>query len=588
MRKALKKLSVRSWQLSVKNKKPLLKSICSLLTAHCSLILILVLSILLLTAYCSLTTVKADEVEDLQKQIDELNKARQQSIDATKPLEGQLTNMKNQLTQIQNNLALLGQKINQKEQDLTIRTEKIEEQQVLLNNRVRSYYIRSFLASPLTIIFSSQDSGNIFQELSYRTATTKQDQNVITQITDEVTDLVSQKAKLEQDKKNLASLQGQVNQSASFLGGEIKKAQDYQTDLTGKIAELNAKQQAIIAAKSGKFTTAVGDVPLSDDPNSRPTFDPGFRPAFAAFSFGAYTHRNGMSQYGAKGRAESGQNAEQILAAYYPGSHLNKSYGEPSTINVDGYGSKNFEDEYMIGIYEMPSSFPPEALKAQAVAARTYAVRHGGSICPTESCQVFKPAPGRNDAWAQAVRDTKGWVLEGGPGAQYSSTTGGYGNDSGWDTKCGSKDCWTPDAFEKIAGSPWFYKGWYRDRGGATCGKSHPWLKQDEMADILNSWIVYSSGDSKDRISPIDTSCWPGNPFNMDEMRSKANEHGGAVTSVSGASVEYSNNGTTASVHFSTNRGTITISGSDFKTIFNLRAPGYVSIKSPLFNIETK
>ncbi|MBI2022451.1 hypothetical protein HYS97_01195 [Candidatus Daviesbacteria bacterium] len=71
-------------------------------------------------------------------------------------------------------------------------------------------------------------------------------------------------------------------------------------------------------------------------------------------------------------------------------------------------------------------------------------------------------------------------------------------------------------------------------------------------------------------------------------MRSKANEHGGAVTSISSVSVVYSDNGTTANISFSTNRGTITISGSDFKTIFNLRAPGYISIKSPLFNMEKK
>jgi peptidoglycan hydrolase-like amidase len=535
-----------------------------------------------------LPSVKADEIEDLQKQIDELNKAKQQSVDATKPLEGQLGNLKIQLLQIQNTLQLLGQKIKQKEIDLDIRTQKIAEQQVLLENRVRSYYIRSFLASPITVIFSSQDAGAIFRELSYRTAATKEDQKVIGGITSEMTDLITQKEQLEHDKKGLASLQAQVDQSANFLATEVKKAKDFQTELSGKIAELNAKQQAIIAAKSGNFVTSVGDVPLSDDPNSRPTFDPGFRPAFAAFSFGAYTHRNGMSQYGAKGRADAGQNAEDILKAYYPQSNLNKGYSVPGTINVDGFGSKNFEEEYLMGIYEMPSSFPLEALKAQAVAARTYAIRRGGSICPTESCQVFKPAPGRNDRWAEAVRATKGWVLEGGPNAQYSSTTGGYGNDSGWDTKCKSKDCWTAEAYEKMANSPWFYKGWYKDRNGSSCGKSHPWLNTEQMSDILNSYIVYKSGDSQDRISPVDTSCWPGNPFTYDEMKNKASEKGGAVTSVSTASVVYSNNGNTAEVRFSTNRGTITIPGTDFKTIFNLRAPGYVSIKSPLYNIETK
>ncbi|MBI2021900.1 hypothetical protein HYS93_03410 [Candidatus Daviesbacteria bacterium] len=535
----------------------------------------------------TLTPSFADEVEDLQKQIDELNKSREQSIAATKPLEGQLDALRRQLAQIQVNLQNLSYKIAQKEKDLDARTEKIALQQALLEKRVRSYYIRSYLTDPLTIILSSQDSSGIFRELSYRLAATKEDKKVITSITEEVTDLLTQKEKLEKDKVSLASLQKQVDNNANLLGTEIKKAKDFQADISGKIADLTAKQQAILAAKSGTFTTSVGDVPLADDENARPNFNPGFAPAFAAFSFGGYTHRNGMSQYGAKGRAESGQNAEQILQAYYPGATLNKSYSVPATINVDGYGSKNFEDEYMKRIYEMPNSFPKEALKAQAVAARTYAVRRGGSICPTESCQVYKDS-NKGGAWEEAVNETRGWVLEGGSNAQYSSTTGGYGNNSGWDTKCGNRTCWTVDAYEKLAGSPWFYKGWYRDRSGASCGRSHPWLNTEEMSDVLNAWIVYQSGSDRDRISPVDTSCWSGNPFSISEMRDRANGNGGAVTSVSGASVVYADNGTTSSVTFSTNRGSISISGSDFKTIFNLRAPGYISIKSPLFNIEKK
>lgn len=535
----------------------------------------------------TLTPISADEIEDLQKEINKLNEAKQLSLSATKPLEGQLENLQAQLLQIQYNIALLAQKIIKKEKELDNRTQKIAEQQALLEVRVRSYYIRSFLNSPLAVIFSNDSAGGILRELSYRMATTREDQKIITSITGEITDLLVQKEKLEKDKKSLAGLQIEVDKNAGFLGGEIKKAKDFQEDLSKKIADLSAKQQAILAAKSGNFVTSVGDVPLADDANARPTYDPGFRPAFAAFSFGAYTHRNGMSQYGAKGRAESGQSAEQILSFYYPGASLNKSYSVPATINVDGFGSRNFEDEYMKRIYEMPNSFPKEALKAQAVAARTYAIRRGGSICATESCQVYKDS-NKGGAWEEAVNETKGWVLEGGANAQYSSTTGGYGNGSGWDTKCAGRQCWTPEAYEKIAGSPWFYKGWYRDRNGASCGRTHPWLNEEQMADILNAYIVYKSNDQTDRISPVDTSCWPGNPFSVSEMRDKANNHGGAVTSVGSVSVSYSNDGATANISFSTNKGTVSVSGSDFKTIFNLRAPGYVSIKSPLFNIETK
>ena len=543
--------------------------------------------LLLLPATYNLVPTYADEVEDLQKQINELNEARKKSVDATKPLEGQLGSLKIQLAQIQTNLQALSFKINQKEKDLNIRTEKIALQQALLEQRVRAYYIRSYLTSPLIVLLSTQSSAGLLKELFYRQVTTQEDQKIISAITAEMIDLITQKEKLEKDKLSLASLQKEVDQNATFLGGEIKKAQSYQADLSSKIAELSARQQAILSAKSGDFTTSVGDVPLADDPNSRPDFNPGFSPAFAMFSFGAYTHRNGMSQYGAKGRAESGQSAEDILKAYYPGASLNKSYSVPSTINVQGYGSRNFEDEYMKRIYEMPNSFPKEALKAQAVAARTYAIRQGGSICATESCQVYKDQ-NKGGEWEAAAGETRGWVLEGGPNAQYSSNTGGYGNNSGWDTKCGSRNCWTGMAYEKIAGSPWFYKGWYKDRNGSSCGRSHPWLNAAEMSDVLNAWIVYQSGSDRDRISPVDTSCWSGNPFSVSEMRDKANGNGGAITTVSSVSVVYSDNGSTSNVTFFTNRGSMTISGADFKTIFNLRAPGYISIKSPLFNIEQK
>lgn len=554
--------------------------------------IILSLFFLLISSCYLLVSAHADEIEDLQRQINELSQARTASEQATKPLEGQLDSLKRQLAQIQAKLDNLTANIRQKERDLKLREDKLVTQQALLNSRVRSYYIRSFFTSPLMVILSTNSSGDLFRELSYRQAATKEDQRVIGTVTSEMLDLLTQKEKLEVNKAKLASVQVEVDKNADYLAGEIGKAKAFQADLSNKIASLTARQQEILSAKSGTFTTSVGDVPLADDPKSQPTYNPGFSPAFAMFSFGAYTHRNGLSQYGAKGRAESGQNAEAILSHYYPGASLNKSYSMPATISVDGYGSMAFEDSYMKRIYEMPNSFPKEALKAQAVAARTYAVRRGGSICPTESCQVYKNE-NKGGAWEEAVNETRGWVLEGGPSAQYSSTTGGYLNNSGWDTKCGNQGCWTPEAYEKIAGSPWFYKGWYTQGyaiGSNSCGRGHPWLSLEEMADILNAYLVQGKGEvDGGRITPATTSCWSGNPYSLSELRDLANSvGGGAVTSINSVSVSYSTGGSTSSVNFSTNRGSISIGGGDFKTIYNLRAPGYISIRSPLYNVERK
>src|SRR3972149_10458795 len=97
-----------------------------------------------------------------------------------------------------------------------------------------------------------------------------------------------------------------------------------------------------------------------------------------------------MSQYGARGRAENLQTYRQILSAYYGKEPVNKDTS--GDILADGI-SMNFEDRYLLGIAEMPSNWHSEALKAQAVAARTYAYRYkveGKSICTTQSYQVFK------------------------------------------------------------------------------------------------------------------------------------------------------------------------------------------------------
>lgn len=91
-------------------------------------------------------------------------------------------------------------------------------------------------------------------------------------------------------------------------------------------------------------------------------------------------------------------------------------------------------EEYVKGVVsaEMPANFDIEALKAQAVAARTFAVNkivnkcsesHGADICDTVHCQVYMDKQKRMDSWnskqrnelyakiVQAVNSTKGEVI---------------------------------------------------------------------------------------------------------------------------------------------------------------------------------
>lgn len=538
--------------------------------------------------------IHADEISDIQAQIDKLNEAKKLSEKATKPLEGQLQSLKLQLAQIQSNIDNLSASISIKQRDLDLREDKLALQQALLEKRVRAYYVRSYLTNPLLVILSSIHSGDLFRELSYSQSVTREDRQVITSITSEVVDLLTQKTKLEKDKLSLAGFQKEVDKNATFLGGEIKKAVEYQKDLSGQIAALSAKQQEILAARSGQFTASIGDSELADDYNASIK---GFRESapggsFAVFSFGAFTHRKGMSQYGARGRAQSGQDYKAILRAYYGKEPTGKDTG--GDINVSGYGSMNFEEKYLYGIAEMPSSWHPEALKAQAIAARTYAYRYkqnGQSICTTEACQVFSKSKSDNSpqAWKDAVNSTRGQVIED-VVTYYASTHGGYASPIGWDTTDGGGGGnFVDKSYDKIGGSPWLYKAWYTQGYSVSsdkCGRSNPWLNGTEMADIVNAALVLSkgSGDEAGRVTPI-SSCWGGNPYSMDELRSIASKYGG-ISSASSVSVVQGGGNTDRVIIDG-----VTLSGADFKRAFNLRAPGRMSIPQSgfaFFNIEKK
>jgi stage II sporulation protein D len=102
-------------------------------------------------------------------------------------------------------------------------------------------------------------------------------------------------------------------------------------------------------------------------------------------------------------------------------------------------------EEYLRGVVpaEMgPRAFPAlEALKAQAVAARTYAVAHlgdhagdGYDLCDSQSCQVYEGATAEHPLTDRAVAETAGEIVayQGRPiDAMYHSTCAGHTEDGG-------------------------------------------------------------------------------------------------------------------------------------------------------------
>jgi stage II sporulation protein D len=108
--------------------------------------------------------------------------------------------------------------------------------------------------------------------------------------------------------------------------------------------------------------------------------------------------------------------------------------------------------EYLNGIAEVPRDWPLDALKAQVVAARTYAISHMNpstalarelryDLCSTDACQVYRGLNVERGAWgsewSKAVAETQGEILrhDGKPAQTfYFSTSNGrtYSNADGF------------------------------------------------------------------------------------------------------------------------------------------------------------
>ncbi|MDR2357928.1 MAG: SpoIID/LytB domain-containing protein [Oscillospiraceae bacterium] len=130
-------------------------------------------------------------------------------------------------------------------------------------------------------------------------------------------------------------------------------------------------------------------------------------------------------------------------------------------------------DDYTRGVipYEMSGDWPIEALKAQALCARTYALSHlnthgayGFDLCTTEHCQVYLGQGGANETTDAAVDQTLGQYItyEGKLCETYfSSSDGGATDDieNVWNDKLpylrGVVDPYEADVASRVSGYNW-------------------------------------------------------------------------------------------------------------------------------------
>ncbi|MCX7697915.1 MAG: SpoIID/LytB domain-containing protein [Candidatus Goldbacteria bacterium] len=164
-------------------------------------------------------------------------------------------------------------------------------------------------------------------------------------------------------------------------------------------------------------------------------------------------------------------------------------------------------EEYLYGVVpsEIPTQWHKEALKAQAVAARTYTLKHldqhrkeGFDLCATQHCAVYKGISGENKKTNEAVDETIGEVLidknEEFIDTFYSHCCGGHTQDVA--------DVWGFKRIQSLKGvydgeknnwqfplSPFYFEQWVRSLPDAYC-------KATGDNEISFRWIRYFNSES--------------------------------------------------------------------------------------------
>lgn len=553
--------------------------------------------------------------DSLDKCMAECQKLINLSVNATKPHEQTATALEKDIADIEGNIKTLTILLDKKKAIIDADNLKFAAQQQLLDSQVRDFYKKNWTSPAeyfLATVFSAEGVGETINNLAYRQNLIDQQKRLITSLVLKLADLNNQKKQLEDNQGWLAAKQDSLEATLAPIRDLVNRAKAYQSQLTQTLGSLSSRQQALIAARIGSLNlsrSAGISMACADDRK----IDPGFGTGFAFYTFGI-PHRVGLNQFGAKGRANDGKTAEEILRAYFQNFDFSTGF-DNRNVRVNGtneYGQTfdnkdmNIED-YLNHLYEMPAGWPAAALQAQAIAARSYALavmKDSGYLRPSQADQVIKTEE-NSQAWKDAVTATKGRVMtQGGEPikAWFSSTDGGYTLTSGeaWTTD----KSWTKhtrdtsgdinnisDLFSKAydRDSPCFYNA----QGWRTGGyNKSAWLRPEEVADIANVVLLVKKKPETacflfqpDKPPPSpDKDCPQTGNWSPDKVRQEL----GSEALSTATSVEISGFDLGAGRTTQVKINGVPFDGSDFKNYFNLRAPANIAIVGPLFNVEKR
>ncbi|MDQ7021305.1 MAG: SpoIID/LytB domain-containing protein [Candidatus Dojkabacteria bacterium] len=428
------------------------------MTKSTKFITILLVAILL---SFNLVSVFARGSDDIGLEIDEKREELEKTNEEIKRLKEEIENneilvseaatglpkLEAEINKINSEIALNDATLKQLEQELELKklqkSDKEERQEKSLNYTYKNWRLNRNAVSVLTgdsyedfkydqyasitLGVSKDDLLELSSEIRALNLETNQYEELIAGLSNQNNDLQSKKRSIENE---IAYYSGLINQNLAASNNLLNLQDSLQEEILSLLAE--QRDAAAREAELLKNTqNQAPKIPPRADGENNISVDP-VAGTFYFSGIGRDTYQGhgvGMSQWGAYGAGNAGMNYEQILRFYYIGIDFGVRGG---SVNVTDLGLNLDIEEYVSHLGEVPTKacgnaeqakkspnkyvvddpgnmwdcWPEETIKAQIIAARTYALYHGSVFSDARS-QVYNPS--FDARWA--AKETEGIVI---------------------------------------------------------------------------------------------------------------------------------------------------------------------------------
>jgi len=499
------------------------------------ILFILLFTLIFLLGFFSLQKIDARTVDDIQKEIDakkveldQINQGLKQAknnLDSSQSrkdkAQGLLNKLKADIENIENQIEYNNLQIQLLTQSIALKELEIEERNKAFDIKLNDAYLY-YKSEPPGYISSFFGSNDPILTSTYYDLITSNEQISLNQLALELNDLKEkyesfeasletlqqQMTALSEEKKAKENEIAQINQQIANESAKLASIQNQANATRLQIEQLNEEQKALLEYEAWLLGQAGngGTLPIVS----------------GEFYFtgrgkdSVQGHGIGMSQVGSLGAALAGWNYKQILTFYYQNTTV-VQYTERTTIPVQGYGLLD-ADTYVAGLGEVPSygcenlgvpfgergfwyCWPKEAIKAQVVAGRSYALSYtagGYPICTSAACQVYYG--GEAKQWAASETSYEVVAYQGQPiKAFYSANNNqGYGtanNDTIWSNRLGNGTAYP--YLRSVNDNGFYYPVSYSGCGG-DCSVWGYRTNSYTMAEIQSmfSWSIISPSTS--------------------------------------------------------------------------------------------